>query len=1026
MFIAAVVSAVFLAPAVQATVLTFEVQEQDVWVGNGKNIPDSYGTDVTAADTPDGDYLQGNGWTPMIDVSYLPVRAVDPCTGEGIPDGTPDAPITVLNAGFNDGTSPVSGWFFASNEGGFAASIATSGGDYPGPNEGPRYLHISRNTWIYQKTAHPLTPGESYTLGIDLSDTPANVGWLGVTLYAGDNWAGANEAVQLDYFRVDAGDGPGEMTDTEWRRFSLTYDTAAPENASLVAANVGDPLWIRITAGPYLNPGDTEVFCDDFQLTIDGMAPQYAARTYQDGNWPAVAQLKWVSLDDATWNITFTPDPTAALAVDINSFELDPYDATGNESGNWSLAKDYGIVIDSGSWSNLAANQVVEVDMQPDGYYDGPVTLQLTITDGTSGNMAVDNIDFDLKPLDCDAVYEAGVEYLADVHRDCRVDRLDLNLMIANWLDSIDPPVGCETWGHSRGDVTNDCAIDGGDFAAMAPDWDGCNDLEYRDKKLVYFGWDFMPPGELATKLDTLQDRPFDGQVIFSNWAYTFWYVSEVGAGGHPVPGNLAGTIAQMEGIDNWGRFTDNFMYMVGGFRLDWFDDAVWAEALNNASALAQIAAAGGCKGVFFDAEFHWWGTPYSAWQYNVQEHAGTYSFEEYEAKIRQRGVEYIDAIEEHMPDVVFMTTFWSAMFQDRDYHTESDYYGLMNAFFSGVLEGANRTTRIIDGNERSYYYVNKEQYRWGHLMMTESLPGANNDALDIIPEELKSKYKEQVECGHAVYGSHPSSLDPVMLENRVFWSLDSSDGYVWFYCEDPIYYLDGVGVDPSWPPAIVSATDSINAGDGDGCPDPPPYVGPAAHWKMDETAGAVAFDTSPNGHDGALNNFPGDDSQWVAGQVDGALSFDGVNDYVIAPYVLDPAAGPFTACAWVKSNVADRKILTQVNGSGTGRVWLYTDALGNLNTYLGGAPMVSTFHVTDGQWHHVTLVWDGTRRYLYGDANNLLPDAFVTPEICDGGLHIGATKNATGVWAGQIDDVRIYEWALDPQEIADIYNAGW
>ena len=42
--------------------------------------------------------------------------------------------------------------------------------------------------------------------------------------------------------------------------------------------------------------------------------------------------------------------------------------------------------------------------------------------------------------------------------------------------------------------------------------------------------------------------------------------------------------------------------------------------------------------------------------------------------------------------------------------------------------------------------------------------------------------------------------------------------------------------------------------------------TGLVAHWKMGETAGPTSAD-SVGGHHGTLNNFPGDDSQWVCRQ---------------------------------------------------------------------------------------------------------------------------------------------------------------
>ncbi len=51
--------------------------------------------------------------------------------------------------------------------------------------------------------------------------------------------------------------------------------------------------------------------------------------------------------------------------------------------------------------------------------------------------------------------------------------------------------------------------------------------------------------------------------------------------------------------------------------------------------------------------------------------------------------------------------------------------------------------------------------------------------------------------------------------------------------------------------------------------------------WKFDETEGNVASDSSGNGNDGNLTNGP----TWTEGKIGGALSFDGVDDYVEPRY---------------------------------------------------------------------------------------------------------------------------------------------
>ncbi len=67
--------------------------------------------------------------------------------------------------------------------------------------------------------------------------------------------------------------------------------------------------------------------------------------------------------------------------------------------------------------------------------------------------------------------------------------------------------------------------------------------------------------------------------------------------------------------------------------------------------------------------------------------------------------------------------------------------------------------------------------------------------------------------------------------------------------------------------------------------------------WKLDETSGSVASDSSGNARDGTTFGGP----QWITGQLDGALQFDGDDDYVELP--IGSVVGTLTniSCsAWV------------------------------------------------------------------------------------------------------------------------------
>jgi len=189
------------------------------------------------------------------------------------------------------------------------------------------------------------------------------------------------------------------------------------------------------------------------------------------------------------------------------------------------------------------------------------------------------------------------------------------------------------------------------------------------------------------------------------------------------------------------------------------------------------------------------------------------------------------------------------------------------------------------------------------------------------------------------------------------------------------------------------------------------------AHWALDEIEGDIASD-SANDNDGTVYGDPA--WQTEGGMVDGALQLDGIDDYVNTPFVLDPADGKFSVFVWIKGGAPGQAILSQMGGSN----WLCTDSVeGNLMTeikaYGRGAtgPLLSQTVITDGNWHRIGLVWDGSERTLYVDDIAVAQDAQPDLEASENGLYIGTgmAMEAGSFWSGLIDDVRIYNRAITP-----------
>ena len=187
-------------------------------------------------------------------------------------------------------------------------------------------------------------------------------------------------------------------------------------------------------------------------------------------------------------------------------------------------------------------------------------------------------------------------------------------------------------------------------------------------------------------------------------------------------------------------------------------------------------------------------------------------------------------------------------------------------------------------------------------------------------------------------------------------------------------------------------------------------------HWPLDETEGLIAHDSEGHNDATVMGN-----PTWqpAGGRLGGALQFDGVNDRVTTEFVRDPSEGPFSVFAWVKGGAPGQVILSQVGGVN----WLMAaDPGGVLATELRESgrkakPLASQAAITDGAWHRVGFVWDGTNRILYVDDAEVTRDRQASLAASAGNLSIGAgsTMTATSFWSGLIDDVRIYDRAVKP-----------
>ncbi|MHC4309594.1 MAG: LamG domain-containing protein [Planctomycetota bacterium] len=210
------------------------------------------------------------------------------------------------------------------------------------------------------------------------------------------------------------------------------------------------------------------------------------------------------------------------------------------------------------------------------------------------------------------------------------------------------------------------------------------------------------------------------------------------------------------------------------------------------------------------------------------------------------------------------------------------------------------------------------------------------------------------------------------------------------------------------------------------------------SYWRMDEDTGNIAFD-SIGDSDGTIIGDP----QRPA-KVGNALSFDGIDDYVVVPDFSNWNTN-ITIEAWIYWDQSDPSQVSWYYDTiailGDTDAWdgyalyvyQYSDnpvLSGRLTFYSGydwsnpDSEVLSTDPLSQEEWHHIVATADGTTMSVYidGQFNNSI--AQLNAPVLNPGLMIG-----DDTWGrhfdGTIDEMAIYNRVLTAEEIQGHYENG-
>jgi PKD repeat protein len=154
------------------------------------------------------------------------------------------------------------------------------------------------------------------------------------------------------------------------------------------------------------------------------------------------------------------------------------------------------------------------------------------------------------------------------------------------------------------------------------------------------------------------------------------------------------------------------------------------------------------------------------------------------------------------------------------------------------------------------------------------------------------------------------------------------------------------------------------------------------------------------------------------------ALKLNGTSgqDVVLNDYTGVNGGNARTVACWIKTDATSIAGLVHWGASGTySRASFKLQNTGVIRFEWQGGGMNGTTSVNDNNWHHVAYTYDGNVVNLYVDG--VLDATVATTAINTGvagetGVYIGSQLGGS-VYSGLIDDVRIYESALNVDQIS-------
>jgi hypothetical protein len=212
----------------------------------------------------------------------------------------------------------------------------------------------------------------------------------------------------------------------------------------------------------------------------------------------------------------------------------------------------------------------------------------------------------------------------------------------------------------------------------------------------------------------------------------------------------------------------------------------------------------------------------------------------------------------------------------------------------------------------------------------------------------------------------------------------------------------------------------------------------PATYWRLDETSGATAADSSDNGSTGDYVGVVAKGTAGALGATGAAAAFDGVTGNV-AQSATRGGPSVYSTELWFKTTTTSGGKLVGFGNARTGlssnydkHVYLTDDGRLAFGVYNNGFDILySPAGFNDGQWHQVVASQGPAGMRLYADNQLVGSNAVSANQGYSGYWRVGGDNlNAwpdmpgSAYFAGAIDEVAIYDSALSAAQVDAHYTA--